>query len=221
MSNTLRRGGGILLLGGALVASACSGGVPNDGASTPSPTNASLASTPPSDPPASPTAPTTPPTSSHPPPGPKAVAKRNARKVLDHYFQVSDTCLIHPKRAKKSCFDKVAIGTELRNNRNALANEKVYGTRVIGRVQVVSVKPVKVDLTNKPKHQPPVIPTVVFEVCYDVSKVNVVDASGKSIVPSDRIDHGRHRVSVYNYEFPDQSQWRVGYVGDPVKDPSC
>jgi hypothetical protein len=149
------------------------------------------------------------------------VAKRNARKVLDHYFRVRDTCLNHPEKAKTSCFDKVAIGTELRNNRNALANAKAYGLRQIGRMTVVSVKPVKVDLTNNLKQQPPVIPTVTFTVCYDVSKVNIVDANGKSIVPSDRINHGRHRVSVYNYNYPDQARWRVGYAGDSVKDPSC
>ncbi len=222
MADSARMAGMGALLGCVLVTSACGGGEPTaDGASTPS---GSTSAAPPvtSDPPSPATTRSAPsPTSSSAPTGPKAVAKVNARKVLDRYFRVYDACMNRPKEAKMSCFDKVTIGTERRNNRNALSNAQAYDTKQIGKTKVTAVAAIKVDLRNKPKQQPPIVPTVVFKVCYDVSKVNIVDAEGRSLVTADRINHGRAKISVYNYKYPDQSQWRVGYFADPVKDPSC
>ncbi|WP_137122973.1 hypothetical protein [Segeticoccus rhizosphaerae] len=210
-----------LLLVGVSVSSACSGGDAIGGSST-TPSTTTPAPTTIADPPSPSNTPAAPsPTSSRTASGPKAVAKANARKVLERYFQVHDACMNRPEQAKMSCFDEVTIGTQRRNNRNGLSNAKAYDIKQIGKLKVISVKPVKVDLTNEPKQQPPVIPTVVFEVCYDVSKVNIVDGNGKSLVTADRINHGRTKFSVYDYDYPDQSQWRVGYSADPVKDSSC
>jgi len=53
-----------------------------------------------------------------------------------------------------------------------------------------------------------------------VSGYNVVDQAGQSIVPPDRAAMSPLEVSVYNYEYPDPTQWRVGYVV-PAEDLAC
>jgi hypothetical protein len=54
----------------------------------------------------------------------------------------------------------------------------------------------------------------------DVSKFNIVDKDGRSIVPPSRKPHVPVNVTVYNYQLPDPTQWRVGLVTE-VKDGSC
>ncbi|NMR21475.1 hypothetical protein [Cellulomonas fimi] len=89
-----------------------------------------------------------------------------------------------------------------------------------GDIVVASIELQGVDLTSDPAASPPVVPTVVFDVCADVSGYNVVDKDGQSIVPPDRAATSSLEVSVYNYGYPDQTQWRVGYVV-PAEDLAC
>ena len=75
-------------------------------------------------------------------------------------------------------------------------------------------------IRDRVKETPPTVPQVVFAVCMDVSKFNIVDKDGKSIVPPSRKAHVPVNVSVLNYKYPDPAQWRVGLVTE-VKDGSC
>lgn len=152
---------------------------------------------------------------------PRDLAAKNAEDVLRTYFRAATECMANPSSTNATCFDKVAIGTELTNLRNGLVSAKAMKSKVTGSATVVSVNRAKIDLTNKPKETPPTIPTVTFKVCYDVSKVNVVDAEGKSIVPPNRLPRAVESVSVYNYHYPNADGWRVGYVAPPVKDKAC
>ncbi|WP_170119948.1 hypothetical protein [Branchiibius hedensis] len=106
----------------------------------------------------------------------------------------------------------MAIGTELDSLRNTLTSAKTAYTKQIGSTQVISVKQTKIDLTNKPKETPPSIPIVTYSVCFDVSKVNIVDYQGKSIVPPDRKPRAVETVAVANYQYPKATGWRVAYT---------
>lgn len=148
---------------------------------------------------------------------PEAIATARAQEMVKAYFQVSDACMQDPQKATPTCFDLVAISTALVDLRNALGSAQAAHTKQIGSLQVESSEVAKVDLTNKPKETPPTIPTVTLSVCYDVSKVNVVDSQGNSIVPPDRKSRAIETVAVVNYNYPDPTGWRVGYVVPTAK----
>ena len=67
----------------------------------------------------------------------------------------------------------------------------------------------------------PVVPEVGFDVCYDAGGYDVLDESGTSIVPADRVDRQVLELHVLNYGYPDQSQWRVGFVIAPDPAEPC
>jgi len=155
-----------------------------------------------------------------PTPSPEDEVALRAEEVVRGYLRAQTDCLTDPPATEITCFDSVAIGTELVNLKNALTSAQAMGTRVTGALVVDSIELRGVDLTSDPAASPPVVPTVVFGVCAAVSGYNVVDKDGHSIVPPDRAAISPLKVSVYNYEYPDQTQWRVGYVV-PAEDLAC
>ena len=177
--------------------------------------------TPPS--PVATSAPSTPPTTSPTPtptPSPEGDAALRAEEVVRAYLRAQTDCLSDPPTTEITCFDAVAIGTELVNLKNALTSAQAMETRVVGEIALASIKMRGADLASDPVASPPVVPTVVFDVCADVSGYNVMDKAGQSIVPPDRAATSPLEVSVYNYEYPNQTQWRVGYVV-PAEDSAC
>ncbi len=161
------------------------------------------------------TSPTPTPTSS-----PEDEAALLAEEIVRAYLRAQTECLTDPPATEITCFDAVAIGTELVNLKNALTSAQAMQTRVTGEIVVASIALQGVDLTNDPAASPPVVPTVVFDVCADVSGYNVVDQDGQSIVLPDRAPVSPLEVSVYDYGYPDPAQWRVGYVV-PAEDLAC
>lgn len=196
MTKPRRRLLAALLMGWVLAASACSddGGGPSPSSST---TGAAGSST------------TSSPTTTTEDPDAPAV---RARAALEKYSVVNDRCFFHPAKTPLTCFDNVAVSSERDNLRNALNSAKSAQTRQIGYTKEVWAKQTSIDLTNKPKETPPSIPTVEFDVCYDVSKVNIVDFQGKSIVPSNRKPRSVVKAGVVNYSYPDPDGWRVAYT---------
>ena len=177
------------------------------GTAQPSPVKTSAVSTPAS---ASPT----------PTPTPSPEEALRAEEVVRAYLRAQTDCLTDPPTTEITCFDPVAIGTELINLKNALTSAQAMETRVVGDIAVGSILLQSVDLADDAAASPPVVPTVVFAVCADVSGYNVVDKAGQSIVPPGRAATSRLKVSVYNYAYPDQARWRVGYVV-PAEDLAC
>ena len=194
------------LLGASLLAGCTTGGAADSAVST----SVSASSTPST----SPTTTATPTTS------PQDAAAAQAEEVLRAYYRAQTTCFADPVKSSLTCFDQVAIATELNNMHNALGGAKQMQTRVTGDIALLSVKRKSVDLMNNVAATPPVVPEVVLTVCTDVSNYNIVDKDGKSIVPSDRKPHVLVNASILNYKYPAPTQWRVGLV-TPVKDGPC
>ncbi len=151
---------------------------------------------------------------------PEDEAAAAAEEVLRAYYRSFPVCMSDPPNSKPTCFDQVAIGTELINMRNTLAAAQGMETRVAGTIAIASVERLAVDLTSKLEETPPIVPTVTLRACADVSAYSILDKDGASIVPADRKPRSLIDVSVYNYKLPDATQWRVGYVV-PVKGGSC
>lgn len=150
----------------------------------------------------------------------EAAAAVAAEQVLRDYYRAQVECLADPPNTEPTCFDAVAIGTELINQHNALLAAQQAGTRAGGTIELPSVAVQSVDLTSDTAATPPTVPTVTFLVCVDVSGATVVDESGNSVLPPDRQDRVQVEVQVFDYEYPDPAQWRVGYVGS-ASDASC
>ncbi len=151
---------------------------------------------------------------------PEDLAAQHAESAYRDYLRAQTTCLSDPRKTPPTCFDAVAIGTELNTMRQAFSGAQQMDTKTSGDITVISIKTKSVDLTNKVNESPPTVPKVVFAVCMDVSKYNIVDKDGKSIVPPNRRPHVPVIVSVLNYKLPDPAQWRVGLVTE-VKGESC
>ena len=196
------------ILTAALLLASCTGGDGNANptASTATPTSTATATT---------TASPSPSTTSA-----EDQVAQHAEAVYRDYLRAQTTCLSNPRQSLPTCFDAVAIGTERNTSLQSLRAAQEVDSKVSGDVTIISIKTTKVDLTNKVKETPPTVPQVVFAVCMDVSKFNIVDKDGKSIVPPSRKAHVPVNVSVLNYKYPDPAQWRVGLVTE-VKDGSC
>lgn len=145
-------------------------------------------------------------------PTPEQDATLRAEKVLQTYYRDATSCMADPPNTPVTCFDATTIAGERTRRLNALTAAQVAGHRTVGQVDLVAATPVKVDLSNDQKQTPPVVPTVEFSVCYDVSKVDVLDQAGKSVVPSTRASRGVSQVWVTNYGYPDVNGWRVAVV---------
>lgn len=142
---------------------------------------------------------------------PEDEAVKLAEPVVHEYFRLEDKALQAPSKFKYQRFGEVSIGSAQNylEQEHSAAGEQ--GLHQIGETEVVSVEANEVDLTYKPKETPPEIPFVEFTVCYDVTGLDTVDKSGKSIIPDSRKDRGVVQVGVANYEYPD-GVWLVDIV---------
>jgi hypothetical protein len=74
--------------------------------------------------------------------------------------------------------------------------QELPDARLVGSAQVASLSVESVDLQPEPGGYP----TVVLQACVDVSGVDVVDGSGKSLVSPERLDRTRSKVTLYQLE---------------------
>src|SRR5690606_31007809 len=131
----------------------------------------------------------TPTTASSPSPTPltpEEEATASAEEVVRDYFETVPRCLADPLNTEPSCFDDVAIGSELNDSRNSLIAARQMESTASRNVAVLSIERTSVDLVMDLDVSPPVVPVVIFDVCSDVSQFQIVDKDGNSLVPADR-----------------------------------
>lgn len=187
-------GGVVLVLMVAASTSACTGNDPPD---PPSTTTAS-------------------PTTTTPSPEDQAIAE--ATPVVHDYYRVMDELASDPTM-DLARLEEVTISAGLGEAKTEIVFGRSKGYRSVGTTELVSVNPTDVTLEFKPNDQPPDIPTVSFDVCYDVSGVDVVDATGKSVVLPERPEQALTRLAVSNYDWPAPEGWKVS--GIEVKGEQC
>lgn len=163
----------------------------------------------------------TPTTSPTPTPTVEDEAAAAAEDVVRAYYRAQTECLADPAAVDGTCFDGVAIGSELAELRNILSGAQAMKTTVTGAIEVVSVDLLSVSLLMDVEASPPVVPEVAFDVCYDAASYDVLDETGTSIVPADRVDRQVLELHVLNYSYPDPAQWRVGFVVAPDPAEPC
>jgi hypothetical protein len=140
---------------------------------------------------------------------PTDVASTNATDVVRRYYAVLDEVRQNPK-LPISKLRQVETGVELDADIRLVRSERSKDLRQIGSAKLVEVKAQSVNLDNSDPRAGKV-PTVVVDVCWDVSAVDVVDRSGKSVVTPTRPDQGRTRYMVANYRWTTDPThgWRV------------
>jgi hypothetical protein len=175
-----------------LTGSACSS---SGGASSTAPTSST------SSPPSSSAVPTT--------ASPSQDAQSQAVALVPTYLGTIDDLYLDPSRALDDIY-QIAVAPDAVAEATAIGKFRAQGYRQTGRMQLVSASAGSVDLMNSPAASlSPVLPSVVVIACVDVSQVGAVDATGQSIVPSDRPRYLVEQLTVVNPHYPDPSSWRV------------
>lgn len=164
----------------------------------------------------SPTEPTTSPS----PTSPNDAATANATAAMTDYYSVLDGLRADPSSDLKE-LETVAIGAQLNALQNLVQRQRDQGQRQTGTTAISELKVQSVTLDNSDPDAGKV-PTVVIDVCWDVTKVDVLDKSGESIVTPNRPDTGWTRYTVANYEYAADptGRWRVA-TGQDLKQTPC
>jgi len=151
-------------------------------------------------------------TTATPTQSPEELAIAAAKEKIPAYFAVSDKSLQDTKAFNREEFKTVAITTALDDLGNLYSAFQAQDYKQVGATTVESMSDPKVNLTMDLKKTPPDVPNVQLQVCIDVSKLNVVDSAGKSVVPANRKPRQLWRIGVANYEYPKAAGWRVAYT---------
>lgn len=165
------------------------------------------------------TSPSSPVTSASPS-SPSQSASADATDAIRNYFTVLDQLRNDPAADLKELMS-VATSAQLNAVETLIGRQRDEGQRQSGTTAVDELKVQSVNLDNSdPKAGK--VPTVVINVCWDVSKVDVLDKSGKSIVSPDRPDAGWTRYTVANYDYAADPTggWRVA-TGQDLKKTPC
>jgi hypothetical protein len=168
------------------------------------------------EPSSSPSSPTTSASSS----SPSDAASADATEAVRTYFTVVDQLRSDPAADLKK-LKSVATSAQLNALTTLIDRSRDEGQRQTGRTAINELQVQSVNLDNSdPKAGK--VPTVVIDVCWDVSKVDVLDKSGKSIVSPDRPDTGWTRYTVANYKYAADPSggWRVA-TGQDLKQTPC
>jgi hypothetical protein len=191
---------GILMLAAA---SAC-----GDGGAAPPPTSESSSTSPSEQ------------TSSASASSPSDAASSYATDAVQSYFAVVDQVRSDPAADLKK-LQSVATSAQLSAVETLIGRQRAEGQRQTGATAINETRVQSVTLDNSdPKAGK--VPLVVIDVCWDVSKVDVLDKGGKSIVSPDRPDTGwtRYTVANHRYSADPSGGWRVA-TGQDLEQTPC
>jgi hypothetical protein len=160
------------------------------------------------------------PTTSSSPSSPSDAASAAATDAVQSYFAVVDQLRSDPAVDLKK-LKSVATSAQLNAVETLITRQRDEGQRQTGTTALNELKVQSVNLDNSDPNAGKV-PTVVIDVCWDVTKVDVLDESGKSIVSPDRPDTGWTRYTVANYKYAADPTggWRVA-TGLDLKQTPC
>ncbi|MFO6453036.1 MULTISPECIES: hypothetical protein [unclassified Aeromicrobium] len=145
---------------------------------------------------------TTPPTESQ-------IATTAASRLIGEYYATVDALNQNPARSMGE-LRRVATSGQLTALQRAIATMRRDRERQVGHTRVAEMTVQSVSLDNSDPEAGNV-PTVVIDVCWDVSGADVVGPSGDSVIPANRPDTGWTRYLVANYDWSENPDgaWRV------------
>jgi hypothetical protein len=180
------------------------------GSPAPSPT-----STPPSSPSESPTPDSTPSPASE-----SEEAATNAEAIVRDYYAVVDELRSDPESDLVG-LDAVASSIALSARQRQIERERGDGWHQTGQTKIVTIDLQGVELNNTDADGA-VAPLVLFDVCIDVSGVDVLDANGSSVAAAGHPVTGWERQTVINYDWENDpvGGWRVS-TGETLERQPC
>jgi hypothetical protein len=139
---------------------------------------------------------------------------------MRRYFEVVDE-LNQDLASDPKALVSVATSTQLNAERKTLLSQRDREEKQVGDTSVGELTVQSVNLDNSDPTAGKV-PTVIIDVCWDVSDVDVVDKDGQSIVSPDRPDTGWTRYTVANFDYAAKPAdgWRVA-GGQDLKQTPC
>ncbi|MFL6108053.1 MAG: hypothetical protein ACJ72L_13915 [Marmoricola sp.] len=147
------------------------------------------------------------------------IASEAASALVTKYYATVDRLGQRPSESLDA-LSTVATGVQLTAQQTALKSQRRADQKQVGDTKIarLDVQSVNLDNTDPDAGK---VPTVQIDVCWDVSGVDVVDATGKSIVSSSRPETGWTRLTVANYHYAANPTkgWRVATGQDLKKDP--
>lgn len=160
------------------------------------------------------------PTTSASPSSPSDAASAAATEAVRSYFTVVDQLRSDPAADLKE-LKSAATSAQLNAVETLIRRQRGEGQHQTGTTAINELKVQSVNLDNSDPTAGKV-PTVVIDVCWDVSKVDVLDKGGKSIISPDRPDTGWTRYTVANYKYAADPTggWRVT-TGQDLKQAPC
>ncbi len=146
---------------------------------------------------------------------PSDIAIDQGKQAITAYYKVYNQVTENPA-ADPAAINTVAAGQEIANVNSEIQGNKAKGRRAVGDATITSMKPTGVNITKSDAD-------VTVDVCYDVSKVQGVDAQGaplprqtmqmvdsnNQIVTVPWRDQRLGHFTVHNSTWPDPSGWRV------------
>lgn len=157
-------------------------------------------------------------TSSPSPTTESELAAANAVALVHEYYRVTDSVAKDP--AGLEPLGTVAGSSELTRLQDQFTTWAHDGWRQTGEVRVLDTVVQTVSL-NESTPSAGEAPTVQVDVCFDVSALDIIDASGTSQVAAGRPDRGWERLSIANEDLandPDDG-WRVADVETVEQEP--
>lgn len=148
------------------------------------------------------------------------VASSAASTLVRQYFAVVDQ-VSQNADVPLNKLSTVATSTQLSAEETLLRSQRSKGLRQIGDTTVARVKTQTVNLDNSDPSAGKV-PTVQVDVCWDVTKVDVVDTNGNSVVSPSRPNTSWTRYTLVNYHYSaDPTRgWRIA-TGQDLKQKPC
>lgn len=142
-------------------------------------------------------------------------AVSEATEAVNAFYAAIDRLNID-SNSDTATLQEVSTGEAYLVQERSAVQMKARGLTQIGNSRVIDATPFSIDLTTDAAASPPKFPTVVMDTCLDVSGVNVVDAEGKSVVPSTRPAQTTARLELVRFDFG----WRVTQIassGEPCE----
>lgn len=136
-------------------------------------------------------------------------AAANAEVVLRDYYAVVDELRSDPASDLVG-LDAVASSIALSSRQRQLERERGEGWHQTGQTKIVTIDLQGVELNNTDADGT-VAPLVQFDVCIDVTGVDVLDANGNSVAAVGRPATGWERQTVINHDWENDpvGGWRV------------
>ena len=146
--------------------------------------------------------------SSAPASSPAEAAVVQATSTVHHYFGALDE-VRQNRSASISRLSSVMTGIELVTQRRLVRRQRSQNLRQIGNTSIDRLRVHAINLDDSDSAAK--VPTVTIDVCWDVTKADLVDRNGTSVVSPSRAPRGWTRYVVANSHLQDHATdgWRV------------